>query len=99
MPDSALFPVIFTLLLLVGFCYSFTEVCAFSWTLGSVGAKDRTTAMATMLGGRVLGALLGPAIGGILYNFAGLTVPFAVGFILLIVTQEFVRKFFAVDDG
>jgi len=98
MPNAGLFPFSFVIMLLVGLLYSFVEVCAFSWTCASVGPKDRTAAIATMLGGRVMGALFGPALGGILFNFAGFCMPFAVGFIILLVVQEVARQFFDSDD-
>jgi hypothetical protein len=79
---------------LAGVCVCMNEVAAQSWCILSVDSGKRIKAMGFLNGGRMLGTILGPGIGGVLYSLGGLCLPFAVGFILLVAAQEYGKPMF-----
>jgi MFS family permease len=66
----------------------------------SVSTPDkRAGAIGYMAGGRMLGSLLGPGLGGMLYSLGGFAVPFAVGLVALIAIQQYGKAFFQCRVG
>lgn len=96
-PTPALFQIACGVFLVTGMCWAVTEVSAAAWVLTSVNAEHRVTAMGYMLGARILGSIIGPALGGILFDIGGLWMPFSFGFFILITVQQYGKPFFTEE--
>jgi MFS family permease len=99
-PKSILFPVACGVFLLTGIVWAVDEISAAAWVMTSVNTGEkRTAAIGYMSGGRLLGSLLGPGCGGLLYSLGGLFLPFFVGLVLLLCIQQYGRSLFTQYGG
>jgi MFS family permease len=94
-PQSILYPVCCVLFLITGLIWAVDEVSATAWVMLSVSsAEKRSGAIGYMVGGRMLGSLLGPGLGGMLFSLGGLWLPFAVGLVVLLLIQQYGKSLF-----
>jgi MFS family permease len=63
---------------LVGIAACLSETASTAWALMSVGKEDRHKAMAVMVSLRSSASILGPLVGGLLYEFGGYPLPFII---------------------
>ena len=78
--------------LLTGCVYAFSEVGALSWVLYTAPKGQKVPAMAALMTSRMMGALFGTPVGGILFDLIGWPLTNIVGGISLLVPLAFFHK-------